>query len=403
MSCRDGSSSASIGTRPCSSGCASRKSSNARKPADDVLRRVGAVDPEDELLGPRLARSARSSDDRPGCVASASNSCRVDRDRARRARRGRPSWCDFAAGDVDLGARRSPRSFAGSSAASGRCGSRRRRSRARLRARPGGRPRAARASSPAAATGCGRSGRARVRAPAHGRSRGATIQVVVVEEDRRRRARARARQHRLGEVLVDGPVAVLPRVVQPVIDRRASAQVPEVVLDEPERSGSRRRCSSSRTPGSWCDEPQPVGRPVARRSSIASPPWRSADQPVARRSSRSRSRSPRGASPGRAAPSRARRRRGAHGSRRRADCVRDRATVRHDDQLAPGRHRPGHPRGDWRNVARRRGAMLVPRLGRRERSYACHTGATEDDASGRAARPCGSDVVSPSPSAPRPA
>ena len=50
----------------------------------------------------------------------------------------------------------------------------------------------------------------------------------------------------------------------------------------------------------------------------------------------------------------------------------------------------GTTRRAWWNVARRRGAMVVPRLGRRERSYRCYTGATEDDASGRPARPGGS-------------
>jgi hypothetical protein len=42
--------------------------------------------------------------------------------------------------------------------------------------------------------------------------------------------------------------------------------------------------------------------------------------------------------------------------------------------------------------------MVVPRQGRRERSYPCDTGATEDVASGRAARPCGTALRFAKPS-----
>ena len=45
--------------------------------------------------------------------------------------------------------------------------------------------------------------------------------------------------------------------------------------------------------------------------------------------------------------------------------------------------------------------MLVPRLGRRERRYQSGIGATEDDASGRAARPSDSTTSSPNPPRPR--
>src|SRR3954453_11876341 len=51
----------------------------------------------------------------------------------------------------------------------------------------------------------------------------------------------------------------------------------------------------------------------------------------------------------------------------------------------------------WRNSARRRGAMVVPRQRRRERSYLEGTGATEDAASGRAARAEDLSGVSSSP------
>ena len=51
----------------------------------------------------------------------------------------------------------------------------------------------------------------------------------------------------------------------------------------------------------------------------------------------------------------------------------------------------------WRNGPRRRGAMGGARQGRRERSYPLDTGATEDAASRRRARPGGAAPVSPSP------
>src|SRR5512132_1914257 len=51
----------------------------------------------------------------------------------------------------------------------------------------------------------------------------------------------------------------------------------------------------------------------------------------------------------------------------------------------------------WRNAARRRSAMVVPRQGRRGPPYQSDTGATEDAASGRAACSCGTDSISPNP------
>src|SRR5439155_410603 len=50
-----------------------------------------------------------------------------------------------------------------------------------------------------------------------------------------------------------------------------------------------------------------------------------------------------------------------------------------------------------RNAARRRGAMLVPQARTQGASIAKAIGATEDAAWGRAARPAGTDCVSPSP------
>src|SRR4029453_10988871 len=51
----------------------------------------------------------------------------------------------------------------------------------------------------------------------------------------------------------------------------------------------------------------------------------------------------------------------------------------------------------WRNVARRRVAMLVPRPRTQGAPVIAITGATEDPDSGRAARPDGSDHISPNP------
>ena len=66
ISCRDGSSSASRPTRPCISGCASRYSSKRAEAAHDVLRRIGAVDAQDQLLRPAGARASRPPRARPG-------------------------------------------------------------------------------------------------------------------------------------------------------------------------------------------------------------------------------------------------------------------------------------------------------------------------------------------------
>src|SRR5262249_55926089 len=51
----------------------------------------------------------------------------------------------------------------------------------------------------------------------------------------------------------------------------------------------------------------------------------------------------------------------------------------------------------WRNAVRRRGAMDVPRQGRRESPIAMAIGATEDAASGRPARPGGTTCIPPTP------
>src|SRR5262249_9527887 len=53
---------------------------------------------------------------------------------------------------------------------------------------------------------------------------------------------------------------------------------------------------------------------------------------------------------------------------------------------ATRRRQPQPARRGWRDSARRRGVLVVPRQGRRERSYLEGSGATEDAASGRPAR-----------------
>ena len=51
----------------------------------------------------------------------------------------------------------------------------------------------------------------------------------------------------------------------------------------------------------------------------------------------------------------------------------------------------------WRNTARRRGALLVPRQGRRERGYPYVRARPRTQLWGRAVRPGGTDCISPNP------
>ena len=61
------------------------------------------------------------------------------------------------------------------------------------------------------------------------------VEVVVVEEHRRRRLALELGDRRVGEGLVDGEIAVEPRVVQPEVEIRRVRQPPHVVLEEPQR------------------------------------------------------------------------------------------------------------------------------------------------------------------------
>ena len=88
------------------------------------------------------------------------------------------------------------------------------------------------------------------------------VQVVVVEEDRRLGLTLELLENDLGEVAVDGAVAVTPGEVEPLIDARSARETPEVVLEEPEhRVGDDVVVPvvGRRVVG---DEPQPVRRPV---------------------------------------------------------------------------------------------------------------------------------------------
>jgi hypothetical protein len=59
--------------------------------------------------------------------------------------------------------------------------------------------------------------------------------VVVVEEDGSVRLRLELGDHGVGETRVDGDVPLLPGEMQPAIEIRRVRQVPQVVLQEPQR------------------------------------------------------------------------------------------------------------------------------------------------------------------------
>src|SRR5262245_13795623 len=144
------------------------------------------------------------------------------------------------------------------------------------------------------------------------------------------------------------------------------------------------RTSSSRRSGSG-SPPKSGSRTCAtsRRSrptrAACAPPWRTATR---RRSRKSTARSSAGST-------RLRRRALSTATRRRGRSRRRRSSP-------PARRIP--PRKAWQHPARRlgAGAMVVPRRGRREPSYLERTRATEDAASGRAARAGGTAGVSSS-------
>ena len=62
---------------------------------------------------------------------------------------------------------------------------------------------------------------------------GREVQVVVVEEDRRVRVELQLLDDRIGEAVVHAGVAFVPCVLQRDVDRRRVGELPEVVLEEP--------------------------------------------------------------------------------------------------------------------------------------------------------------------------
>ena len=59
--------------------------------------------------------------------------------------------------------------------------------------------------------------------------------MIVVEEDGRARIAIEFVQDHFGERAIHGHVALRPRVVQPVVETRRRLEIPEVVLNEPQR------------------------------------------------------------------------------------------------------------------------------------------------------------------------
>ena len=90
------------------------------------------------------------------------------------------------------------------------------------------------------------------------------VQVVVVEEDRRVGLAVELLHRRSGQRLVDRHVPVAPGLVQLRPEVRRGAQAPEVVLQEPERRV--RQHVVEAVVGGWIvrDEPQPIRRAVRR-------------------------------------------------------------------------------------------------------------------------------------------
>ena len=90
------------------------------------------------------------------------------------------------------------------------------------------------------------------------------VEVVVVEEDRGVGLVLELGQHRVGEALVHRDVALLPRVVEPRIVIGGVHQVPEVVLEEPQRRVRNHVVVPVVRRFVVGDEAQAVGRALAR-------------------------------------------------------------------------------------------------------------------------------------------
>jgi hypothetical protein len=202
------------------------------KAADDVLRRIGAVDAEDELLRP-----ARDELPLGGEHSVATRQLvelgRIDGDRMHRHERPLPVPCRRALGEVGLGAGeigRGPqeveppavgveadhvvREHALVNRAPDRVGE----DVPVVRLRPGNVDEVRKE----------RLGRPLADGPRR------QVEVVVVEEDGRFRLQLELLEHGLGERFVHAHVALVPGVLERDVERRRVRQLPEVVLQEPQ-------------------------------------------------------------------------------------------------------------------------------------------------------------------------
>ena len=232
------------------------------KAAHDVLRGVGPVDAEDELLRPPRDQRRLPLEHR-GVVAKAVELRRVDADRTRDDARGVAAVLDRAGLPVDLRAEQPLR-------------------REQKRAAPALGVEADHVvREQPLVHGDAQLGRQRVpvvrlrprdvdevrrhdagpRFPDDARRE---VQVVVVEEDRRVGLALELLERRRGERLVDRHVAVAPGLVQLRPEVGRGAQTKEVVLQEPESRVRQQVVKAVVCSGIVRDEPQPVGGAVLR-------------------------------------------------------------------------------------------------------------------------------------------
>ena len=91
------------------------------------------------------------------------------------------------------------------------------------------------------------------------------VEVVVVKADSRIRLRFELRDDRVGEVGVDGDVALLPRKMQSPVEIGRVREVPQVVLEKPERRVRDDVVEPVVRGLIVSDEPQAIRRPVVSR------------------------------------------------------------------------------------------------------------------------------------------
>ena len=245
MSWREGSSSASIPTRPCASGWRLEVQPERLEPADDVLRRIGAVDPQNHPLAAKLLELAARRRAPRRSPTSSSNSRGVDGDRMR----GDERQVDLRPSTVATDSRKLSRqrcvwkpttSFASSpSWIAAR--------------RPGGQPAPRLRRRP---RDVDEVRERRVRPRRRGRPR-REVEVVVVEPDRRVRVVVELLEHRGSDRLVHPPVA-LPRLVE-----RRVVQSSQRSCWRNQSAGWRTRCRSDRSRRGRARRAATGTRPVA--------------------------------------------------------------------------------------------------------------------------------------------